>query len=496
MKKYVKFLGYLPAAAFTLFYGIFLFSGVSRIVYPLLLCMWGAALFIHKGIGIGSLFGLVPALSFIYMGTRETWQPIDVEIPIGIFLAIFYVVMGLAVHKLRRGGEDFTDNKKFMVTAAKIIMTVLVLIASFYGYVIMLLYMTSNNIAEPVIYAGGIFGVSFLISLIWAKKRKRFRIFWAAVMLAYAASLTVNIGIIKHNEKITVDTSPNINLHEYLPFDENSKIVKIRSDELELTEDLPVIDGAAALFPVYSAFVNAVYPENTALNDGAFCYNNTPEGYRLLAEKKTDVFIGVYPSSEQISYAEENGTAFCYTPIGTEAFVFFVHKDNPIDSLTAEEIKKIYSGEITNWREVGGKDEEITAFQRNEGSGSQSMLERFMGDTPIMQAPTERRNDLMSGIINVVADYKSKSGSIGFSFRYYVEGIIKNPDIKMIAIDSVAPTAENIRNGSYPVTTPIYAVTYEGNTNENVERFVSWMLSDEGQGIINETGYVGIKNID
>lgn len=282
-------------------------------------------------------------------------------------------------------------------------------------------------------------------------------------------------------------------MHEYLPFDENSKIVKIRSDELELTEDLPVIDGAAALFPVYSAFVNAVYPEGTALNEGAFCYNNTPEGYRLLAEKKTDIFIGVYPSEEQISYAEENGTEFCYTPIGTEAFVFFVHKDNPIDSLTTDEIKKIYSGEITNWREVGGKDEEIAAFQRNEGSGSQSMLERFMGDTPITEAPTEQRNDLMDGIIKVVADYKSKSGSIGFSFRYYVEGIIKNPDIKMIAIDSVAPTAENIRNGSYPVTTPIYAVTYEGNENANVERFVSWMLSDEGQSIINETGYVGIK---
>lgn len=493
MKKYVKFLGYLPAAVFTIFYGVFQFFGVSRIVYPLLLCMWGAALLIHKGIGVGSLLGLVPAISFIYMGTRENGQVIDIEIPIGIFLALFYVIVGLAIYKLRRGGEDFTDNKRFFVTAAKILLTVLAIIASLYGYVIMLLYMSANNINDILIYAGGLFGVSLLIPLIWAKKRKRFWIFWAAVILIYGAALTVNIGIIKYNEKITVNTSPNINLHEYLPFDENSKIVKIRSDELELTENLPVIDGAAALFPVYSAFVNAVYPEGTALNEGAFCYNNTPEGYRLLAEKKTDIFIGVYPSEEQISYAEENGTEFCYTPIGTEAFVFFVHKDNPVDSLTTEEIKKIYSGEITNWREVGGKDEEIAAFQRNEGSGSQSMLERFMGDTPIMDAPTEQRNDLMDGIIKVVADYKSKSGSIGFSFRYYVEGIIKNPDIKMIAIDSVAPTAENIRNGSYPVTTPIYAVTYEENKNANVERLVSWMLSDEGQKIINETGYVGIK---
>jgi len=80
--------------------------------------------------------------------------------------------------------------------------------------------------------------------------------------------------------------------------------------------------------------------------------------------------LGARPSKEQVEYAEECGTTFKYTQIGTEAFVFFVHKDNPIDSLTVEQIKGIYSGEITNWSEVGGDDEKIVAFQRNEGSGS------------------------------------------------------------------------------------------------------------------------------
>ena len=120
------------------------------------------------------------------------------------------------------------------------------------------------------------------------------------------------------------------------------------------------------------------------------------------------------------------------------------------------------------------------------------MLKRFMGDTPIMNAPTELKNDLMAGIIEQVANYKSKSNSIGFSFRYYVEGIIKNPDIKMIAIDGVKPTAENIKSGKYPVITPIYAVTYEEQTNENVGKLLDWILSDEGQYIIEETGYTGV----
>ena len=98
----------------------------------------------------------------------------------------------------------------------------------------------------------------------------------------------------------------------------------------------------------------------------------------------------------------------------------------------------------------------------------------------------------MGGIIERVADYRNKSGSIGFSFRYYVEGIIKNPDIKLIAIDGVAPTVENIRSGLYPIVTPVYAVTYEGNPNPNVDRLVDWVLSEEGQAIIEETGYVGV----
>lgn len=384
--------------------------------------------------------------------------------------------------------------KKALFIVLKILLTAATLFASYYALFITAMVLFSSGINHIITYIGLIVVPSLLLPLIWLKKRKKFLIIWCICAAVYGAALGTNFGIIKYNKSITVNTSPNIDIQAYLPFDEDSKIVKTDSKTLKLTENLPRIDGAAALFPVYSAFVNAVYPNTTKLHYGIFEYNNTPDGYRLLAEKETDIFIGVYPSDEQRAYAEENQTTFEYTPIGTEAFVFFVHKDNPITNLTTEQIKDIYSGKITNWKDVGGKNEKIAAFQRNEGSGSQSMLKRFMGDTPIADAPTEMVNDLMAGIIEQVADYKSKTNSIGFSFRYYVEGIIKNPDIKMISIDGAAPTSENIRNGSYPVLTPIYAVTYKENQNGNIDKLLEWILSDEGQYIINETGYVGIKN--
>ena len=377
----------------------------------------------------------------------------------------------------------------------KIVLTVVIGAICPFASIVLIVLLAFGGFWDVTVLASLLI-LPLVIPLIWLKKRKAYIIAYVSYLLCFIILFGTQTGINAYNDAITIDVTPSINVYEYLPFDDDSKIVKIDSKTLDFsnvpTGQLPIIDGAAAAFPVYSAFVNAVYPDTTKLYDGVFEYNNTVDGYKLLAQKKTDIFIGAAPSKEQIAYAEENSTAFEYTQIGYEAFVFFVHKDNPIESLTLEQIKGIYSGEITNWSEVGGNDEKIVPFQRNEGSGSQSMLIRLMGDTPIIEPDTQTTVGGMGGIIEEVADYKNKSTSIGFSFRYYVEGIIKNPDIKMIAVDGVVPNKENIRDNSYPIVAPVYAVTYEGNSNENVHKLIDWILSEEGQYIIEETGYVGM----
>lgn len=492
MKKHI---GYIPAVLFTALYLFIAFSGTSFAMSTVLIwiaCFWISGILIHKGAFWGGLPGLIPAIHMITMGTRFSGQVMDIEIPLGIALIIFYTICGILLWKKRKDEEYSKGNNEALQIALKLIVTVGTVIVSLYAGIILAMIFFSEGINNIIAFVGIFLLPTLIIPLVWLRKKKLFLIIWSGVAVIFSVALLVNIGINKYNDSITINTSPNININEYLPFTEETKIVKKDSEAFKLSGNLPRIDGAAALFPVYSAFVNAVYPNTTKLHDGVFEYNNTPEGYRRLAEKKTDIFIGVYPSEEQRAYAKECNTTFKYTPIGTEAFVFFVHKDNPIDSLTSAQIRDIYQGKITNWKDVGGRDEEIVAFQRNEGSGSQSMLKRFMGDVPIMEAPKERVNDLMSGIIERVSDYKSKSNSIGFSFRFYVEGIIKNPDIKMICVDGVVPSAENVKNGTYPIVTPIYAVTYEENTNENTQKLLDWILSREGQDIIEETGYVGI----
>lgn len=376
----------------------------------------------------------------------------------------------------------------------KLIITGIALFVSYIVSIYLLIILSSLKINVISTVWSALLLPTLLLILIYSKNKKRDLKRFGIFILVFFIVLGINIGINKYEESITVKTNVNIDCNEYLPFTEDSKIVKLEKEaSLKLTEKLPILDGAAAVFPVYSAFVNEIYPNRTKLNDGIFEYNNTVRGYSLLAQKETDIFFGGYPSEEQIDFARENNTEFVYTEIAKEAFVFFVHKDNPVENLTQEQVKKIYSGEITNWKEVGGNDEDIVAFQRNEGSGSQSKLKRFMADTPIMEAPTEQVNDFMVGIIDKVSDYKNRTNSIGFSFRYYMEGIIKNPNVKILKIDGVEPNIENIREEKYPITEPLYAVTYKDSNNENVQKLLDWILSKEGQEIIEKTGYAGIK---
>lgn len=374
-------------------------------------------------------------------------------------------------------------------TSIKLILTILLILLGIAAFFVMILLLA---LGQPF-FAFSLLLIPGLIILIWCKYRKTYGILLICFALLTIGGGCIQTAVVAYQESIKIDVTPNINTDEYLPFEEDSKIVKLENASLSLEGDLPIIDGATAAFPVYSAIVHATYPDTTRLYDGVFEYNNTLYGYEALAEKKTDLFLGAYPSKEQREYAESCQTTFEYTQIGSEAFVFFVHKDNPVDSLTSDQIRDIYSGKITNWKEVGGKNEKIVAFQRNEGSGSQSMMLRFMGDVEMMEPDINEEIGFMGGIIESVADYENKTSSIGFSFRFYVEGIIQHPDIKLIAVDVIAPSVENIKNGSYPIIAPVYAVSYAECDNENVDALIEWILSDEGQYIIEQTGYVGIK---
>jgi len=284
-----------------------------------------------------------------------------------------------------------------------------------------------------------------------------------------------------------------IEVEKYLPHEENSDLVHIESS-LKLTENLPVLDGAAALLPVYAAFVDAVYPEGSVTYEGGsfsgdnyygenfakdskMQYKNTVRGYQAIVDGTTDILFCAAPSEEQKRYAKEKGVELVYVPIGREAFVFFVNENNPVENLTTEQIRGIYAGDYTNWSEVGGANRVINPVTRYPGSGSQSAMDAFMGEKEI------GRKSLLA----------IAGASIGFSFRYYMDGIVGNDAVKMLSLNGVYPSAENIQNGSYPIIAEFYAIYRADNKNENIPVLVDWILSEEGQAIIEKSGYVSMR---
>ena len=319
----------------------------------------------------------------------------------------------------------------------------------------------------------------------------------------------VSIGIGAYRESLATVDDRDLLLWQYEPFSEDNQLAALdgpASLELDHRQTLR-LDGATALYPVYAAFVQAVYPEgeyplytSTADGNGQVACTGTIEAYERLVQGNTDMIFAAAPSQDQLDMAEEAGVELHLTPIGKEAFVFFVNSRNPVTNLSVEEIQGIYTGEITNWSQVGGNRQSIRPFQRAENSGSQSALLRLMEGLPLLEPEEEERIAGMGGIIREVASYRNYQNAIGFSFRFYATEMVQNGDIRLLALNGVEPTRESIRNESYPITSAFYAVTASRvgepplkERSESATALLQWILTQEGQELVERTGYVPIS---
>ncbi|MCW5953828.1 MAG: substrate-binding domain-containing protein, partial [Propionibacteriaceae bacterium] len=328
----------------------------------------------------------------------------------------------------------------------------------------------------------------------------------AAVVVACVALLSVTgVQIGQHAANALLlsgepSMSDEVDLWEYRPFEAGNRLaVPDRPATLQISADYPRLDGATALYPVYGAVGQAIYQLPAGLDEEAqfdfveqyLACSTTSTAYDRLIAGEVDAIFVAQPSKGQLAKAEAAGVELQLTPIGREAFVFFVNTDNPVTGLTLEQVRDIYSRRITNWSQVGGRDEPIVAFQRPEDSGSQTaMLAMVMKDREIAQPLKEEQILGMGGIISEVAGYRDLTGAIGYSFRWYATVMNSNPNIRLLAIDGIEPTVATIRDGSYPLTGDLNIVTTD-TTNPNVAKLVEWTVSAEGQALLEKSGYVG-----
>jgi phosphate transport system substrate-binding protein len=353
-----------------------------------------------------------------------------------------------------------------------------------------------DNIAGMIPVALAITFAAGITVLLWLKHTKQFMPVSAAIAMFVVLSVVLFPVALRGNwwinTAVSNESEARPDLSVYAPFSENNKTAKLDEESaLRFFDNLPVLDGATALYPVYAAFAEAVYDENIFSQDYVLC-TNTRNAYEAVIAGERDIIFAAGASERQINAAREAGADLRFTPIGREAFVFLAGKGNPVDNLTYQQIRNIYSGKTNNWATLGWREGgRIIAFQRPEGSGSQTGLQNIMGSIPI-QAPQPLPDASLIGtnsLMNQVsAEWRGVQPALGYSYRFFAATMYANPDVKLLSVDGIAPTAENIRSGSYPFVADFYAVT-NGEPAGNVKLLIDWILSPQGQELIEKTGY-------
>lgn len=202
------------------------------------------------------------------------------------------------------------------------------------------------------------------------------------------------------------------------------------------------------------------------------------------------VFEARKPIEIELEAAREAGVELEVTPIAMDAFVFLLNRENPLEGLTLEQIRRIYTGEIAQWSEVGGAEQKIKAYTRNETSGSQGLMrELVIGDDEMIEGDDMMASTMMGPVNSLAGD----PWGIGYSVHYYMAFMAPMHSIRLAEIDGVAPTSETIRSGEYPLCSEVYAVIRADEAEESPARKLrDWLLTEYGQRVIAESGYVPI----
>lgn len=273
------------------------------------------------------------------------------------------------------------------------------------------------------------------------------------------------------------------------PAEEN---VPVSTEPFLSIEEYPRMDGSTANLPMMAAVLAATTGMDPAEAENTVDCTTTPYAWERLANGECDILL-VYEAAEDTkALLDEIGTELEITPVGLDALVFIVNEQNPVQSLTQDQLRQIYTGQITNWKELGGEDLDITAFQRVATSGSQSLfIKLLMGDTEPMEAPTEFAPSAMGELIEGLASYNNEGSALGYSVFYYASYMYAKPGLRFLAVDDIAPSDETIADQSYPLLNPFFVVIRADEPEDSPARQLrDWLLTDAGTQVIADAGYI------
>ena len=204
-------------------------------------------------------------------------------------------------------------------------------------------------------------------------------------------------------------------------------------------------------------------------------------GITALINGTTDICNSSRPikSSEVTKLKERFGTLGIEIPCAKDGITIYLNNNNSVWNLTLDQLKQIYTGKITNWKEVGGKDAKIILYSRENNSGTYV----YFKDNVLKGQDYSPSCQNLPGTAAVVNAVSKDINGIGYGGHGYSKGV------KMCKVNNVEPTVQNIGNGSYPITRYLY-MYLRNRPSGAIKKYIDWMMSDAGQNVVEATGYV------
>ena len=258
-------------------------------------------------------------------------------------------------------------------------------------------------------------------------------------------------------------------------------------------EEYPTVDGSTATMPLMAAVLQKACGIDAEQAESYVYASKTSQSWIALSNGDADLLL-VYEAPEITKEQLAQGPELEVTAIGRDALVFIVNEQNPVESLTQDQLRDIYTGTVTNWAELGGNDQSIVAFQRDETSGSQTLFEKLLvGDRELTltDPPTELRPGMMGALVDGLASYNNEGNAIGYSVYYYISEMYAQPGLKLIGVDGVQPEYDTIADSSYPLCNEFYvAIRADEPEDSPTRQLYNWICSEEGKQTLIDAGYV------
>ena len=278
-----------------------------------------------------------------------------------------------------------------------------------------------------------------------------------------------------------------------------SSVSELEPIGLFSAEDFPRLDGSTACIPLMAQMMADTTGLDLEVAQSSISVSTTAyawENFGLYPDSEYGAqMLVVYEAPDYVKEElQDANVQLEQKPIGRDALVFIVNESNPVKSLTRQQLKDIYAGRITNWKEVGGEDLDIVPFQRGEDSGSQTLFRKLLiQDGELMDPPSELAPAAMGELVDSIAAYNNSANAIGFSVYYYIDQMYSQPGLRLLAVDGVTPSNDTIASEKYPLCNEFYAVLHPDSAADSPERrLYDWLDTDAGQDCIKKSGYVAV----